>query len=76
MGRNCDQGKLDQKKVNGKIVVCKEAANETYIKSLGGIGVLISVIKKIDTGFTAIIPEAYIDSSFGNTTLTYVNSTK
>ncbi|KAK4564190.1 hypothetical protein RGQ29_006327 [Quercus rubra] len=73
---NCDQGKLDQKKVNGKIVVCKEAANVTYIKSLGGIGVLISVIEKIDTSFTAIIPEAYIDSSFGNTTLTYVNSTK
>ena len=76
MGRYCDQGKLDQKKVNGKIVVCKEAANETYIKSLGGIGVLISVIGKIDTSFTAIIPEALIDSSFGNTTLTYVNSTK
>ncbi|KAF3960897.1 hypothetical protein CMV_014425 [Castanea mollissima] len=72
----CNVGLLDRKKVNGKIVVCKEAANETYIKSLGGIGVLISLIEKTDTSFTATMPEAYIDSSFENTTLTYVNSTK
>ncbi|KAL4611660.1 hypothetical protein ACB092_08G141700, partial [Castanea dentata] len=72
----CSDDSLDANKVKGKIVLCNESASQTYIKSIGGVGELISLIEKIDTSFTSTIPGAYVDSSFANKILAYVNSTK
>nr|POE84449.1 subtilisin-like protease sbt4.15 [Quercus suber] len=72
----CSEGSLDANKVKGKIVLCNESASQTYIKSIGGAGDLISLVEKIDTTFTSIIPGAFVDSSFAYKILAYVNSTK
>ena len=67
---------MDANKVKGKIVLCNESASQTYIKSIGGAGDLISLVEKIDTTFTSLIPGAFVDSSFAYKILAYVNSTK
>ncbi|KAF3973078.1 hypothetical protein CMV_003485 [Castanea mollissima] len=72
----CDEGSLDPKKVNGKIVLCQGGARLSYIKGLGGIGAIVSLREKRDTSFISAIPATYVDSIFGDKILAYVNSTK
>ncbi|XP_075633877.1 subtilisin-like protease SBT4.15 [Castanea sativa] len=74
--RLCDEGSLDPKKVNGKIVLCQGGARLSYIKGLGGIGAIVSLREKRDTSFISAIPATYVDSIFGDKILAYVNSTK
>ena len=76
MGRECIYGTLDVNKVKGKIVLCNESSDEAYIKSIGGAGDLVSLVKTKDYSFVTLIPGAYVDSSFANKIITYVNSTK
>ncbi|XP_075633875.1 subtilisin-like protease SBT4.15 [Castanea sativa] len=72
----CDEGTLDAKKVKGKIVLCKEGLIQDYVKPLGVYGVIVSLDQLQDSGFTFIIPVAFVDLNFGDKIDTYVNSTK
>ncbi|KAK9999542.1 hypothetical protein SO802_019145 [Lithocarpus litseifolius] len=76
LGRLCDEGSLDANKVKGKIVLCKEGLIQDYVKPLGVSGAIVSLNEQQDTGFTFIIPAAFVDTNFGNKIDTYVNSTK
>ncbi|XP_030957527.1 subtilisin-like protease SBT4.15 isoform X1 [Quercus lobata] len=73
---DCIYGTLDANMVKGKIVLCNESSDEAYIKSIGGAGDLVSLVKTKDYSFVTLIPGAYVDSSFANKIITYVNSTK
>ncbi|XP_065633197.1 subtilisin-like protease SBT4.15 [Quercus suber] len=72
----CDEGSLDANKVKGKIVLCKEGLIQDYVKPLGVSGAIVSLDQQQDTGFTFIIPAAFVDTNFGDKIDTYVNSTK
>ncbi|KAK7847300.1 subtilisin-like protease sbt4.15 [Quercus suber] len=74
--RLCDEGSLDANKVKGKIVLCKEGLIQDYVKPLGVSGAIVSLDQQQDTGFTFIIPAAFVDTNFGDKIDTYVNSTK
>ena len=75
MVRSCDYGGLDDNKVKGKIVLCKQATPK-YIKEIGGIGMIISSQEHLDTGFTFSIPAANVDDNVAVKIDTYINSTK
>ncbi|KAM3692835.1 hypothetical protein ACJW31_08G118900 [Castanea mollissima] len=72
----CDEGSLDANKVKGKIVLCKEGLIQDYVKQIGGLGAIVSLQEQSDTGFTFIIPAAFIDTNVGDKIEIYVNSTR
>ena len=67
---------LDEKKVRGKIVLCKEGASPGYLKSVGVVGMIITLQEKVDTSFSFTLPAVYVDANAGDKIISYINSTK
>ncbi|KAA8544226.1 hypothetical protein F0562_022238 [Nyssa sinensis] len=76
LAKRCDWGTLDEKKVKGKIVLCEGGGDDTVIKEMGGLGMIMSSDDHLDTGFTFLIPAANVDTYEGDKIDKYINSTK
>ena len=65
-----------REKGQGKDCSSKEGASPSYLKSVGVVGMIITLQEKIDTGFSFTLPAVYVDANAGDKIITYINSTK
>ncbi|KAK7849030.1 subtilisin-like protease sbt4.15 [Quercus suber] len=47
----------------GKDCACKEGASPGYLKSVGLVGMIITLQEKVDTGFSFTLPAVYVDAN-------------